>query len=455
MGKDYPHKFVMSLFLQTKYRGFLARFYRLASVAILANMMVPLAGLFDAAFLGHLDNINHLAGVILGGLLFDYLYRTLKFLRNSTNTLTAHAMGKDDPVGVLVAILRCGLIALIIAGVILLFQYPIHQLGFTILSGPLEVETSGLEYFHGRIWGAPAVLLNFVLVGWFLGREMNGIVLLMSLIGNGTNVLLDYLMILKWGWESMGAGLATALSQYLALLVGLVAMALSIQWQSLGIAWKQAINRQGLMSAVVLKSNILIRFLTLISAYAIFSNLSASFGAELLAENGLLLQIALLSQFTVQGVGMTSQTLIGNFKGQGRTNQILPVLRVALVTAVPIALTLALGAVLFPDTIFKLLTNHPEVSQAMEQYTVWLVPLLSLTAAVFMMESYFIGIKDGTTVRNGAVIGFVVGFLPMILLVMIGQSEYLLWGALTSYMGVYLAFLIYRLVRTHQDIAGV
>jgi len=237
IGKDSPHKFVMSLFLQNKYRGFLARFYRLASVAILANMMVPLAGLFDAAFLGHLDNINHLAGVILGSLLFDYL-----------------------------------------------------------------------------------------------------------------------------------------------------------------------------------------------------------------------LQIALLSQFTVQGVGMTSQTLIGNFKGQGRTNQILPVLQVSLVTALPIALTFSLGAVLFPNTIFKLLTNHSEVSQAMEQYAIWLVPLLSLTATVFMMESYFIGIKDGTTVRNGAVIGFAVGFLPMILLVMIKQSEYLLWGALTSYMAVYLAFLIYRLVRTHKQL---
>ena len=435
--------------MPVRYRSFLARFYRLASVAILSNMMVPLAGLFDAAFLGHLENIDSLAGVILGGILFDYLYRSLKFLRNSTNTLTANAMGQDDPVAVWAAVLRCGAIALAIAGAILLLQYPIHKLGFAVLSGSSNVEAAGLEYFNARIWGAPAVLLNFVLVGWFLGREMNGIIFLMSLVGNGTNVLFDYLTILKWGWESTGAGLATAWSQYLALLVGLVAMAASTQWQFLGAAWMQMKNRQDSIAAIALKGNILIRFLALISAYSIFTSLSASLGTERLAENGLLLQIALLSQFTVQGVGLTSQTLIGNFKGQGRIDRLLSVLQVALASALPIALAFALGTVAFPDTVFKLLTNHSEVSQAMRQYTVWLVPLLSLTAAVFMLESYFIGIKDGRTLRNGSVLGLFVGFAPLVLLAAYRQSEYLLWSALTFYMFVYLAFLTYRLVRTH------
>ncbi len=443
-------KLLMTLSVPAQYRSFLPRFYKLASVAILSNMMVPLAGLFDAAFLGHLENIDYLAGVILGGLLFDYIYRILKFLRNSTNALTANAVGQDDGAGVLLALMRCGLIALIMAGAILLLQYPIHKLGFALLSGSSEIETAGLDYFNARIWGAPAVLLNFVLIGWFLGREKNGVVLLMSLVGNGTNVLFDYLMIVRWGWESWGAGVATALSQYLALGIGLVAVAVTVERAFFKPAWAQVMERQSLMSAVALKSNILVRFLALISAYAIFTNLSASFGTALLAENGLLLQIALLSQFTVQGVGMTSQTLIGNFKGQGRTDQMLPVLKVALATGLAIALAFALGTVLFPEPVLSLLTNHSALSQSMQQYTGWLVPLLSLTAAAFMLESYFTGIKDGATLRNGAILGFVVGFLPLTVLAAYRQSEYLLWSALTAYMAVLLVFLTYRLLKTHR-----
>lgn len=165
--------------------------------------------------MGHLADIRHLAGVILGSVLFDYLYRILKFFRNSTNAITAQAKGQDNHQEVLLAGVRSSMVAIAVATLILLLQYPLQRLGFAVLSGSPEIEAAGLDYFNARIWGAPAVLLNFVLIGWFLGREMNRIVLIISLVGNGSNVLLDYLMINRWGWESMGAGLATALSQYL------------------------------------------------------------------------------------------------------------------------------------------------------------------------------------------------------------------------------------------------
>ena len=161
--------------LTSRYYRFLPRFSQLATVSILSNMMVPLAGICDIAFLGHLEDIRYLAGVVLGSILFDYLYRILKFFRNGTNALTAQAVGEDDHKGILLAGLRSGLVALAIALGILVLQYPIQKLGFTILSGSPDIETFGIEYFNARIWGAPAVLLNFVAIGWFLGREKKGL----------------------------------------------------------------------------------------------------------------------------------------------------------------------------------------------------------------------------------------------------------------------------------------
>ena len=60
----------------------------------------------------------------MASILFDYLYRILKFLRNSTNAMTAQAVGKEDDEGVLLAGLRSGLIAVAIAVLILCLQYP-------------------------------------------------------------------------------------------------------------------------------------------------------------------------------------------------------------------------------------------------------------------------------------------------------------------------------------------
>ena len=433
---------------ETQRFSFLPRFYRLAVVSVLSNMMVPLAGLCDTAFLGHLQELKYLAGVILASILFDYLYRILKFLRNSTNAMTAQAEGQDDPQGVLLAGLRSGLIAIAIAGLILLLQYPIGQLGFSILSGAQNIENAGIEYFRARIWGAPAVLLNFVLIGWFLGREKNGIVFLISAIANGSNILLDYLMIQLWGWSSMGAGLATAVSQYLALFVGLTAVATSIDWQILKQTLPQLRDLQALRGAVALKFNILIRFLALISAYAIFTNLSAVMGTELLAENGLLLQIALLSQFTIQGIGMTTQTLIGNFKGKGELTKLMPLMITAIANSLPIALMFALGYLFLPQTLFGLLTNHQEINQEITQYTIWLLPLLSLTAIAFMLEAYFIGLKEGVVIRNASLIAFFLVFLPVATTAWYFSSTELLWLALTTYMlslVVYLGWQMWRM----------
>ncbi|MGL4884169.1 MAG: guanitoxin biosynthesis MATE family efflux transporter GntT [Waterburya sp.] len=430
---------------------FLPRFYRLSFVAVLYNMMIPLAGLCDTAFLGHLKDIKPLAGVILASILFDYLYRILKFLRTSTNALTAQAVGEDNNQEMILAGLRSSLIAIAIALIILLLQYPIHKLGFTILSGSPAIEVSGIEYFNARIWGAPAVLLNFVLIGWFLGREKNSLVLLISIVANLSNVLFDYLMIYRWHWESMGAGLATALSQYLGLLVALIGVTFSLNWQDVSLAITKVWKKESLQDAIGLNFNILVRFLALISVYSIFTNISATMGTNLLAENGLLLQIALLSQFAIQGVGMTTQTLVGNFKGKGEEHKILSLLIVAISTSLIISLGFALSVIYFPETIFSWLTNHAEINQEIVSYSIWLLPLFSFTAIAFMLEAYFIGLKEGKILRNASLIAFFLIFIPLIILTLYIQSVHLLWFSLTSYMLTLIVVLTIQIWKfTHQ-----
>ena len=440
----------MSFTVPSNY-NFLGRFYRLASISVLANMMVPLAGLVDIAFLGHLTDIRHLAGVILATILFDYLYRVLKFMRSSTNAITAQAVGQNDDKAVILAGLRSGLIALLVGLIIVLLQYPLQKIGFFILSGSSDIESAGVDYFYARIWGAPAVLLNFVLFGWFLGREMNWVMLLMSIVGNGSNVLLDYLMISKWGWASVGAGLATALSQYLALIVGLIWMFFTIPWQAVPVAIQELFDWVALKETFALKGNILIRFLVLISVYSIFTNLSATMGTTVLAQNGLLLQIALLSQFTIQGVGVTMQTLTANFKSKGNTQQIIPLLIVSLVTSVVIALGFAGTSIFFPDQVFGLLTNHTEVNQEINQYTIWLLPILVITAITFMLEGYFIGLKEGATLRNTVLLSFVVGFIPLLIAAWYFHNNHLLWSTLLSYMTSNMILLGVSVPQTFKD----
>jgi len=442
----------MNFTLAKENLNFLPRFYRLSFVSILSNVMVPLAGLCDTAFLGHLKNIQPLAGVILASILFDYLYRILKFLRNSTNAITSQAVGQDDPSDIILAGLRSSLIAIAISLVILLFQYPIQKLGFAILSSSPAIEASGIEYFNARIWGAPAVLLNLVLIGWFLGREKNGSVLLISIIANGFNAFFDYLMIYRWGWESAGAGIATACSQYLALLVGLVIIGFSINWQDAISAVKRLWDRQALRNVVSLNLNILVRFITSVSAYSIFTNISAGMGTNILTENGLLLQISLLGQFIIQGFGLTTQTLIGNFKGKGEFNNMMPLLTIAIASGSLIALGFSTSVILFPQTIFGILTNHTEINQEVVNYSLWLMPLITFSAIAYMLEGYFIGLKKGVILRNASLATFILVFLPLVTLALYRDSVNLLWFSLVSYMLAMAIILAVQIFSTQASI---
>ncbi len=80
----------------SKNPSFGRRFSRLAMTNVLATLMVPLAGLVDIAFLGHLDEIRHLAGVALATVLFDTLYWGFGFLRMGTTGMTAQALGRGE-----------------------------------------------------------------------------------------------------------------------------------------------------------------------------------------------------------------------------------------------------------------------------------------------------------------------------------------------------------------------
>ncbi|MHC5728405.1 MAG: MATE family efflux transporter, partial [Nostoc sp.] len=84
----------MSIFAQRS--AFIHSFLKLASVNVLSNLMVPLAGLIDVMFLGHLTEIRHLAGVAIATILFNYIYWTFGFLRMGTTGMVAQAIGRKD-----------------------------------------------------------------------------------------------------------------------------------------------------------------------------------------------------------------------------------------------------------------------------------------------------------------------------------------------------------------------
>jgi MATE family multidrug resistance protein len=434
-----------------KRHEFVRRFFRLASVNILSNLMVPIAGLVDVAFLGHLAEIRHLAGVALATVLFNYIYWTFGFLRMGTTGTTAQAVGRSDEEAVLLTLLRNGILAIGLGLIILILQYPLRELGFALLSAAPEVKSSGIAYYNALIWGAPATLLNFVLIGWLLGREQGGRVLLLSVVGNGANVVLDYLFIVQWGWESAGAGIATAASQYLMLLIGAILVCREQWLGKVKAIASHLLDPSALKATFALNSDILVRTFALVSTFALFTNLSSSLGTVVLATNTLLLQVVTLAAYFIDGLAFATESFAGIFRGKGTSEQLPLLVRISGAASLILGLLFALVFNLFPDSLFRLLTNHSEVIDPIGSYVGWLLPVLGFGSVAYMLDGYFLGLTEGRILRKATITAALVGFAPVAIVAWRVQSSQLLWLALSLFMVARVVTLGVKVPRTFNN----
>lgn len=430
---------------------FRRRFFRLASVNILSNLMVPLAGLVNVAFLGHLVEIRHLAGVAVATVLFNYIYWTFGFLRMGTTGTTAQAVGRSDHEAVLLTGLRNGVLALGLGHIILFLQHPLRELGFALLSAAPEVKSSGIAYYNTLIWGAPATLLNFVLLGWFLGREQSSRVLVLSAVGNGANVALDYLFIVRWGWESAGAGLSTAASQYLMLLVAMILVCRELRFGQVQAIAGQILDPLALRAAFALNGDIFVRTFALVSTFALFTNLSSFLGTVVLATNTLLLQVVTLAAYFIDGLAFATESFAGIFRGKGASEQLAPLVQISGTASLSLGLAFALVFVLLPGPLFGLLTNHKEVIDRIDSYVLWLLPVLGFGSVAYMLDGYFLGLTEGGILRRASLTATLVGFVPVAVAAWQFQSSHMLWLALALFMAARVVTLGMQVPRTLRN----
>lgn len=443
----------MNLTLPNQY-DFVPRYYRLAIANVLSNIMLPLANLVSVIFLGHLSQIDYLAGVALAGNLLNVLYMVLIFLRMGTTGVTAQAEGRNDREGVLLVGLRNGLIALALGIAIVLLRYPLGELGFALLRVTPEVKASGIAYFNAQTLGAPAILLNFVLIGWFLGREKNGIVVLFSFLGNAVKIGLDYLFIVRLGWESTGAGASYAISQYLTLAIALIFLCREIQWKEIRAVAGKIWDTSAFTSTLTLNGNIMVNNFLVLIGFVTFNYQSAELGTIIYAENALLLQIFSLTYYFVEGLGFGTETLAGNFKGKRDLKQLKPLVGVSIVTTLLVGLTFSGLPNLFPNTVFGLLTNHREVVDGIHTYVPWLILVLGFSSVGFMLEGYFLGLAEGDILRNVSLAAILLGFAPIDFAALQFHSNHMLWLALSFFLATRTVLFLLQVPRTFTADSG-
>jgi MATE family multidrug resistance protein len=390
--------------------------------------------------LGNFGTLFDLGAIALGALVFSFVYWGFGFLRMGTTGFVAQASGAGDEAEVRSALWRSLLIAGFIGIVLILLQYPIRIFAFELLQASRQTESIAGEYFKIRIWGAPATLGMFALVGVLIGLGESKKLLIVQLFLNILNIVLDVLFAGILGLGAEGVALGTLIAEWFAfvfagwMIFNILKSRFTDSEKFLSV--ERVLNRSKLLTTLSANTDIMIRTLLLVFAFAWFTNQSAQFGDVILAANYILLQLISFSAFFLDGFAFVAESFVG--LAIGSRNRLAFDLAVrktselALVTAVFLTILL----LLFGSLGISLLTDISDVNQSASTllYLAAIYVLLSFPA--FQLDGIFIGATHTAQMRNASMVAILV-FLAC-------------WWPLTARFGVeglWYSFIIYVCAR--------
>ncbi len=405
----------------------------LAGPIILSNLSVPLVGAVDTAVVGHLPDPIYIGAVALGAIIFNFLFWGFGFLRMGTTGFIAQAYGAGNIDEVRAVLARALLLAVSLGVLVVALQFPIGLLAFWAFSGSIELESLANSYFIVRVWSAPATLANYAILGCLIGIHNTRAALALQLVLNITNVLLDLLFVLGFGWGVQGVALASVISEFIALafacwLVMRNLNRLGGQWLHLRI-----VDMSRLKALLHVNINIFIRTLCLIFAFSYFTAMGTKIGEITLAANAVLLHLQHFLAYGLDGFAFAVEALAGSAYGARNRAAFRMAVRVTTIWALIVASLFTLLYALLGTSIINVITGIEIVRSAAADYLIWVLisPVLSVWS--YQLDGIFIGTTRPVEMRNGMVLSLLVYLLAIWLLVpLLGNHG--LWLSLMIFM---------------------
>jgi len=417
------------------------RILHLAWPIMLSNITVPLLGLVDTAVLGHLSEVSYLGGVALGGQVVTLLLWSFGFLRMGTTSLSAHATGMSQASNrhsssIERVLQNALLMALIISFPLMLFAFLTLEHIIAFMGGSEIIQVLAVEYASIRLAATPAILIQYVLIGWFIGRGETKVPLIMLIASNSLNAGLDILFVYGYGLTSDGVAWATLCADYFAASLGLYWAFRTVRQQPnrLPYRWPTWLELKPLIN---INHQLFVRTLCLLGVFVFFTAQGAQQGDLTLAVNAIMLTLLLLISNALDGFAHAAESLVGQSLGANNVRQLRNSIWLTGTNALIIALIMVVGFAWQGDNLLGLLTDQPKVLAMAIEYSPWLIWLPLIGCSSYWLDGVFIGMQASAQMRNAMILATLVIFLPV----------WFLTQELANH-GLWLAFYAFLLARS-------
>ena len=397
--------------------------------SVATNLTVPLLGIADTTIVGHMGRAEYIAAIAVCTTLFNMIYWVFAFLRMGTTGLVAQAWGKGETTRAHTILSQALVLGNTLGIVIVLAQTLIFEVACHFMHLTEHLKEHVLAYAQIGVWGAPAMLSQYALTGWFIGQQNTRIPMCVAISQNILNILLSTFLIFGMGLKMEGVALGTVISQYCG---GLLAA-----WLALKGGWhfhhQPQVLKEGLLEFFHVNRDIFLRTLCLVAVTVFFTRAGNTQGELVLSANTLLMQFFILYSYFTDGWANAAEALAGRYASahqqrELRTTIVALFWQVGLFSAIFTFLYIVAG-----PSIISLFTNLESVLSTARTYLpwVWCIPLCAFVAMVW--DGVFIGL----TLTRGMLLSMFTSMLLFFVLYLSTKSHlhnHALWLAFLFYL---------------------
>jgi MATE family, multidrug efflux pump len=407
------------------------RILALALPMTLSHVTTPLLGLVDATVIGRLGEAHLLGAVALGAVIFDFVFWSFGSLRMATAGLTAQATGAGNRHEVDLTLARAFLVAAATGLLLILLQWPIAAVAFSMAGASQAVTDALSTYFYIRIWAAPFTLANYVILGSTLGRGRTDLGLLLQVAINVANIVLTMALVLGFDLGIAGAAIGTALAEVLGAGLGILVLR-RLGSNPFAVAWPEVLNRAAMLQTLAMNRDIMVRNVALILAFSIFSALGARSGDVTLAANAVLYNMFLIGGYFLDGFATAAETLCGQSIGARDERGFRRAVSLSLGWSLGFGLAVSALFLIGGGPFIDFVSTNTDVRAYARDYLVFAALTPFLGAAAFAFDGIYTGATWTRSMRDLMVIALLAYGAILLAAGSLGNTA--LWIALLAFL---------------------
>lgn len=415
---------------------------RYAVPLVLANSASLLLQFIDRMFLAWYSR-EALGGAGTSGMIAICCISFFSVTAAFTGVFVAQYLGSGRPARIGPAVWQGAYLALlfgIVTFVVSFFAVPLFDaIGHEPLTRQAEI-----DYFTPFMRCGVLFILGGALMGFFIGRGDNRIVMLIQFGGIVINTVLDYAMIFgKWGfpaWGVAGAAWATALSQLFV-----VAVAVALFWRRKYRTRYATWQGRALEPALVLRilhfgSPSGLRVIVELVLWSVFLALIGLLGRDPLAASNAAFIINNIAWQPMIGISMAVSMLVGRAQGASRPDLSRLAMKRGLLLTQCWETLAALLLILFPDFFLNIFFHNypPEESAQLLIYgrvLLWFVAAYCLLDALnVILAQGLVGAGDSWWISKATMLLTALAITALFVLKWTGAGLYGYWFVATLYV---------------------